>query len=150
MSTIRHLVNVHHECVGITQWSGSSATETSDIVYADHSWTLTNLLLAKGYLNGTRFSNNGSRSSQSPTYYIEVKATPSELNVPLFCSQLQVNRMESMELDADHPENNIYIIARVYQLGVSGMGLKLYMDPARLRRTGELKFETKTYAVTPR
>ena len=43
----------------------------------------------------------------------------------------------------------VYLIARVFNLGLAGMGLKLYMDPANLRRKGKVVFRTDQYEVFP-
>jgi hypothetical protein len=54
-----------------------------------------------------------------------------------------------MKLRGGMPANSIYIIARVYALGNSGMGLKLYLDPATLKRDGQLDFRVEKYIITP-
>ena len=54
-----------------------------------------------------------------------------------------------MMLPISAPANEVYLFARVYSLGYSGMGLKLYLDPARLRLDGELEFRAEKYTVTP-
>jgi hypothetical protein len=52
-------------------------------------------------------------------------------------------------LPISEPANEVYLFARVYSLGYSGMGLKLYLDPAQLWLDGELEFRAEKYTVTP-
>ncbi|TEY73343.1 hypothetical protein BOTCAL_0079g00080 [Botryotinia calthae] len=142
-STIRYRVAVHDDYKDMPRWSGS---ETSDIVYEDHDKMLTSLLITNNYfqieeLAGLRFAN-------SPTYYVEVKTTPGPLDNAFYCSQGQFDRMESMKLQSDELVNEVYLVARVFNLGASGMGFKLYVDPAGLRRRHQLKFAADKYVVT--
>jgi hypothetical protein len=54
-----------------------------------------------------------------------------------------------MELsDGKKGTDDIYLIARVFGLGRARMGMKLYMDPWKLRRTKQLKFLASVYQVT--
>ncbi|KAF2188895.1 hypothetical protein K469DRAFT_748131 [Zopfia rhizophila CBS 207.26] len=139
-SKIRAYVSVHEDYQNISNWPGR---ETADIVYRDRTSCLTRLLIEKGYLGESIWEGC------TPTYYIEVKTTTSFLETPFFCSQAQYDRMERTQLDNDAPSDEIYLIARVFWLGDSGMGLKLYVDPATLRRDRELYFMTDKYSVTP-
>lgn len=43
----------------------------------------------------------------------------------------------------------VHALFRVFNLGSSPMGLKIYMDPAEQRRVGKLSFTSEKYAVTP-
>lgn len=143
-STIRDRVAIHDKYKEMPPWIG---VETADIVYADHEHKLTEMLIANNYFGP--FTNHPSfLASLSPTYYIEAKTTPGQLNIPFFGSQGQLDRMESMKLQILKPANEIYMIARVFKLGGSGMGLKLYVDPAGLRSNGALKFTADKYSVT--
>ena len=58
--------------------------------------------------------------------------------------------MEQMQLPDLGPSDNVYLIARVFGLGNSKIGLHLYLDPAKLRREERLKFVADKYFVTPR
>ncbi|KAH8800361.1 hypothetical protein F5884DRAFT_891279 [Xylogone sp. PMI_703] len=138
-STISYRVAVHERYHDLERWSGP---ETADIVYEDQNSFLTELLIERGYLE------NAIWGGHSPRYYIEVKTTTGSLETPFFCSQLQYEQMERMQLNG--AANEVYLIMRVFSLGVSGMGLKVYMDPATLRRDRGLIFKTDKYAVTPR
>lgn len=138
-STIRHRVALHDQYQVILPWSGR---ETADIVYKDNTGLLTSTLIGKGYLHSTIYS--------SPTYYIEVKTTPGPVDTALYCSQPQVDRMDRMRVQLGSLKRaEIYLIARVFALGDYGIGLKLYVDPATLRRNGELYFKADKYVVTP-
>ncbi|KAF7949568.1 uncharacterized protein EAE97_003077 [Botrytis byssoidea] len=142
-STIRHRVTIHNEYKDMPRWSGS---ETSDIVYEDHDKMLTSLLITNNYFNTEELGRL--RFASSSTYYIEVKTTPGPLDNAFYCSQGQFDRMESMKLQSDQLVNEVYLVARVFNLGASGMGYKLYVDPAGLRRKGQLKFTADKYIVT--
>jgi hypothetical protein len=109
-----------------------AGSETADIVYNDQQSTLFDLLMHQGYLDALIWT--GSR----PVYYVEVKATTSTLEVPFFVSQNQFDRMESMKLVENRPATEVYMVIRVFNIGHSGMGLKLYLDPATLRADGVL------------
>lgn len=59
-----------------------------------------------------------------------------------------------MERATNGPQGNenqttVYALFRVYDLGKSSMGLKIYVDPAEQRRLGKLAFTSEKYAVTP-
>jgi hypothetical protein len=121
-------------------WRGR---ETADIVYKDQNSSLTHLLIEKGYLASETWN------CRSPQYFIEVKTTTDSCDTAFYCSQPQYDRMELMQLSGTSPSDEVYLIARVFQLGDSGMGLKLYVDPATLRRDKELRFRADKYLVTP-
>lgn len=122
-STIRHRVAAHDDYKDMPRWSG-----TNNYFHIEE-------------LAGLRFAS-------SPTYYIEVKTTPGPLDNAFYCSQGQFDRMESMKLQSDELVNEVYLVARVFNLGASGIGFKLYVDPAGLRRRGQLKFAADKYVVT--
>jgi hypothetical protein len=54
-----------------------------------------------------------------------------------------------MKLQGATVSNDVYLFARVFSSGGSGMGLKLYLDSATLRQDGGLVFKTDGYSVTP-
>lgn len=153
-STIRDRARVHELYSHLQQWTGS---ETADIVYHDRQLRLTEILIENGYL----FPQSGQPpfwfpesvadswwNGPKPKYYVEVKTTPGPLDAPFFCSEGQVQRMEDMKFKDALP-SEIYLIARVFGLGSSSMGVKLYVDPATLREHGRLNFKGGKYAVTP-
>jgi hypothetical protein len=49
----------------------------------------------------------------------------------------------------DQNQTTIYALFRVFNLGRSSMGLKIYVDPAEQRRVGKLTFTSEKYAVVP-
>lgn len=51
--------------------------------------------------------------------------------------------------EGDQNQTAVYALFRVYNLGRSSMGLKIYIDPAEQRRTGKLAFTSEKYAVVP-
>jgi hypothetical protein len=118
-------------------------TEITDLVYSDREGELTALLIQAGYLASSSWREC------TPTYHIEVKTTMGSMNYPFFCSQTQFERMESMELsDSEENADDVYLIARVFGLGRARMGMKLYLDPWKLRRRKQLKFFASVYQVT--
>jgi hypothetical protein len=136
---MRHRVSMLEQYANITRWG---AEETTDIVYQDRDSTFTRMLIDKGYLERSKWQG------LSPTYGIEVKTTIHSLEEPFYCSQKQVDLMESMELD-NEPSSQVYIVARVFKLAASGIGLKLYLDPTSLRKQERLRFKADQYRVTP-
>ena len=55
-----------------------------------------------------------------------------------------------MELpDGSAAADDVYLIARVFGLGQERMGMKLYLDPWKLRRKKQLRFSANVYQVTP-
>jgi hypothetical protein len=136
-STKRHLVSVHNRYQNMPEWHGR---ETADIVYQDQDSVLTSRLIEKGYLASNRWEG------RSPCYFIEVKTTVGAWNTTFYCSQNQFDMMQSSDTD---PSDKVYLIARVYQLGDTRMGLRLYLDPEKLRRNNRLRFQADKYLVTP-
>ena len=62
--------------------------------------------------------------------------------------------LPQMESATNGPHGNenqdvVYALFRVFNLGRSSMGLKIYVDPAEQRRLGKLSFTSDNYAVTP-
>lgn len=57
--------------------------------------------------------------------------------------------MRRMALDPTKPATEIYIILRVFNLGQDNIGMRLYVDPATMKRNGQLKFDAASYIVTP-
>ena len=92
---------------------------------------MSELLIKKGYLSISVWEG------QSPEYYIEVKTRPASLDGLFYCSQLQVNRMKEMNLTESRPSDEVYRIARVFSLGDSEMGIKLYLDQETLRTNNQ-------------
>jgi len=139
-SRIRGRVNDHPSYQGLQNWPGK---ETSDIVYNDTDGVLTNLLIAHGYLSSSVWYG------KRPKYYIEVKATTGIWSTRFFVTQNQFNLMEHKILPEQGAADAVYLIVRVFNLGLTGMGLKLYIDPANLRRKGKLVFRSDQYEVLP-
>lgn len=44
---------------------------------------------------------------------------------------------------------SIYMIFRVFNMGNSSIGTRIYMDPARMEQEGRLKFTADRWTVTP-
>lgn len=49
----------------------------------------------------------------------------------------------------DQNQTAVYALFRVFNLGRSSMGLKIYIDPAEQRRARKLTFTSEKYAVVP-
>jgi hypothetical protein len=59
-----------------------------------------------------------------------------------------------MESTTNGPQGNenqstVYALFRVFGLGRSSMGLKIYIDPVEQRRLGKLAFTSEKYSVIP-
>ena len=50
---------------------------------------------------------------------------------------------------SEEGDTEIYIIARVFNLGQDNMGMRLYVDPASMKYSRELIFQPNSYVVTP-
>ena len=46
-------------------------------------------------------------------------------------------------------QSAVYALFRVFGLGRSPMGLKIYIDPAEQKRLGKLAFTSEKYSVIP-
>jgi hypothetical protein len=139
-SSLRTLVSVNENYHSISSWS---ARETSDIVYQDRNSTLTNLFIRNGYLEENW-------RGRRPEYYIEVKSTISlSEETSFYCSQRQLDMMEEKKLIPNEATDEIYVIARVFALGLRSQ-IKLYVDPSAHRRDGTLEFRADNYTVTPK
>ena len=57
--------------------------------------------------------------------------------------------MTDLELQPDVPSSEVYVIFRVYNLGKSDIGVKLYVDPMAAKARGELDFKVDTWGVKP-
>lgn len=55
--------------------------------------------------------------------------------------------MERMHASATKSE--VYIILRVFSLNSDRIGMRLYVDPVRLRNEERLLFTTQTWSVVP-
>lgn len=51
--------------------------------------------------------------------------------------------------EGDQNQTAIYALFRVFRLGRSSMGLKIYVDPAEQKRIGKLAFTSEKYVVVP-
>ena len=147
------------------QWFGS---ETSDIVYEDSAGELTHLLIEKGHLSGEQWAE------ATPKYYIEIKSTLDRCNTPFYVSHGQADRVGlthqgnislttcllfsfffQMMRSTNGPSgtdnlHEVYVIFRVFNLGMETTGLSIYVDPHEMRRMGKLNFMTHaTFTVTP-
>ena len=140
MSSIRHLIAVNDQYSEI--FTQRFEIEDTDLEYSDTEGELTTLLINANYLASSSWRGC------TPKYHIEVKTTMGSMNYPFFCSQKQFEMMEDMELsDGGEAADDVYLIVRVFGLGRDRMGMKLYLDPWKLRRT-KLKFCANVYQVT--
>jgi hypothetical protein len=64
------------------------------------------------------------------------------------------SEFSQMESTTNGPQGNenqsaVYALFRVFGLGRSSMGLKIYIDPAEQKRLGKLAFTSEKYSVIP-
>lgn len=57
--------------------------------------------------------------------------------------------MRNMTFRSGERAHEVYVILRVYNLGRENMGMKIYVDPAKLESSGALRFEADQYTVSP-
>ncbi|RYP49446.1 hypothetical protein DL768_004856 [Monosporascus sp. mg162] len=133
-SSIRRYATEHPEYADMCSWVG---TETSDLEYEDQAGTLTDALIRHEFLGD---EHRGRRLR----YYIEVKTTPGPRDAPFFMSHAQYEKMKRLST-----QNSIYIIFRVFNLYTSEVNVKLYVDPAKLEREGQLVFTADRWTVKP-
>ncbi|OTA98084.1 hypothetical protein M426DRAFT_17772 [Hypoxylon sp. CI-4A] len=133
-STIRKYVTEHQAYADMESWRG---IETSDLQYKDETGTLTNVLIDLKHLEA-------SWRDRRPQYYIEVKTTPGPWDTPFYMSHAQWGKMKSLSTDS-----SIYVIFRVYNLYSGGIGVNIYVDPARLAEQGRLSFTADRWTVKP-
>jgi len=55
--------------------------------------------------------------------------------------------MRPLALQPDVSSSEVYVILRVFNLGKSDVGVKLYVDPMAAKQRGELDFSVDTWAV---
>ncbi|EDN02425.1 predicted protein [Histoplasma mississippiense (nom. inval.)] len=110
-----------------------NGSETADLVFDDSSSALTSLLIRAGYLPPDSW--RGAR----PTYYIEVKTTTGEIT-PGSLMRVEV---------AGEPNDEIYMIFRVYHLDKESIGVQIYLDPESLRQEERFIFTAESYSVVP-
>jgi hypothetical protein len=160
-SNIRGYARVLPEYRELGAWPGR---ETSDLVYDDMNGAFTRLMISLGYLNADHWADKW------PRYYIEVKCTTGACETPCIVSQNQVDLVSAfkekalnamtnsefsqMESTTNGPQGNenqsaVYALFRVFGLGRSSMGLKIYIDPAEQKRLGKLAFTSEKYSVIP-
>ncbi|KAI0112046.1 hypothetical protein GGR51DRAFT_53809 [Nemania sp. FL0031] len=143
-STIRKFVTIHSMFADMEPWSGC---ETADIVYRDQSGAFTELLLDSGHLQGGGRVWRGKR----PKYMIEVKTTTRSLETPFYMSRRQFQRMKEHTDFAASPLSSptIYMVMRVFNVNKDNIGVKIYLDPEKLRHDGLLVFTELGYSVKP-
>ncbi|KAF2173314.1 hypothetical protein M409DRAFT_17255 [Zasmidium cellare ATCC 36951] len=140
-SKIRDKVNCHADYYDLEAWTGS---ETADLVYKDTHGDLTDLLCDKGYLDHI---HEEQRRITGIEYLIEVKTTTGAYDTPFYMSGGQYQLMQNA-----YSVNSArrYMVARVFNVNSSNIGMKVYVNPERLRLSGDLVFSERTYSVVPR
>ncbi|KAI9933658.1 hypothetical protein MW887_008131 [Aspergillus wentii] len=141
-STIRKYVRLHNGYTDMESWNGR---ETSDITYTDHEGVLTSLLIEKNYLCPDAWTG------RRPRYYLEVKSTTSSWDTPFYMSKNQYERMQTLSRgdSGAPPMDSVYIIFRVFNLGLDSMGMKIFVDPGLMRDNGELSFTAEAWSIVP-
>ncbi|KAH7378152.1 hypothetical protein BKA64DRAFT_585931 [Cadophora sp. MPI-SDFR-AT-0126] len=86
-SSIRGYAKVLPEFRHLEAWPGR---ETSDLVYDDTNGVFTRLMISLGYLNADHWAN------KTPRYYIEVKCTTGNCEMPFIVSQNQVDLVSAI------------------------------------------------------
>ncbi|KAF7558422.1 hypothetical protein G7046_g5742 [Stylonectria norvegica] len=141
-SVIRKYVTVHPEYADMTPWI---RRETADFIYNDSQGTFTEHLIKRGHLNQQPWAG------KTPKYMIEVKTTKGGCNTPFFLSKHQYSLMAeySNAETSEAASAVVYMILRVYNIGKPNIGVKVYMDPEKLRKDGMLVFTEESWSVVP-
>ncbi|SCV57582.1 unnamed protein product [Fusarium fujikuroi] len=142
-STVRHHASIHPDYNSLGSWYG---IEQGDLFFDDVTGTFTSYLIEKGYLEE-------SWRKERPEYYIEVKTTTSaRLDTPFYMSKHQYARMQLFgeSVNTDTQRRKVYILFRVHGLESGQVGLRVFIDPEALRKSGDLVFEAQSWTVTPR
>ncbi|KAL8345646.1 hypothetical protein RB601_005608 [Gaeumannomyces tritici] len=137
-SSIRKYVAEHQDYADMEPWYG---IETADITYADSEGDLTALLVDRGYLDGDLW--RGAR----PRYLIEVKSTTGPCGVPFYMSKGQYQMMKHSHAGTNR--RKVYMIARVFDIGGSRTGMRVYVDPEQMRLDNALAFTAEAWSVVP-
>ncbi|KAJ3546237.1 hypothetical protein NM208_g2100 [Fusarium decemcellulare] len=136
-SIIRKYVTIHPDYLGMAAWNRK---ETADLVYFDNAGRFTNTLIKCGCLG---YEWYGAR----PKYYIEVKTTTGPCGTPFYMSGNQYQLMRRIHSNEDRAE--IYIIFRVFGISSSRIGLRICIDPEKLKQDEQLVFrEQPSWSIT--
>ncbi|KAJ3467638.1 hypothetical protein MRS44_005202 [Fusarium solani] len=135
-STIRKYVTEHPDYTDIQPWNHR---ETSDLEYNDSEGALTELMIDNGYLERDIWEN------KKPRYYLEVKTTTGPCEAPFYMSKSQYRLIH----ECQDSEDKIYVVFRVYEVEKAAVQLRVYVNPARLERSGHLTYTAETWSVRP-
>ncbi|KAL6361994.1 hypothetical protein LRP88_05477 [Fusarium phalaenopsidis] len=135
-STIRKYVSTHPDYTDIQPWNHR---ETSDLEYNDREGALTELMIENGYLERDIWQN------KKPRYYLEVKTTTGPCEAPFYMSKSQYILIH----ECQDSEDKIYVVFRVYEVEKAAVQLRVYVNPARLERSGHLTYTAETWSVRP-
>ncbi|OAL53028.1 hypothetical protein IQ07DRAFT_585016 [Pyrenochaeta sp. DS3sAY3a] len=141
-STIRSVLSCAAHYRDLGHWSGR---ETSDIVYTDRHGHLTRVL-RRACTGGfpAQIGDDHDHAAQPIEYYIEVKSTTSDVGQRFFVSPGQYDRIADMALRDGEAPRRVYVIMRVYELTSGSVGVKMFVDPLRLRGR-YLEFEVQQW-----
>ncbi|ORY18241.1 hypothetical protein BCR34DRAFT_596464 [Clohesyomyces aquaticus] len=141
-STIRGEVSVHPRYADLQEWRGR---ETADLVYTDRSGHLTQHLRTNciGGFPG-QIPEIHNFATHPIEYYLEVKTTTSACGTRFYLSNSQYKRMEDMAIGLFQQPNKLYVLLRVFDLVTPNVGLKLFVDPWKLRGS-DLEFEAEQW-----
>ncbi|KAF2704317.1 hypothetical protein K504DRAFT_507325 [Pleomassaria siparia CBS 279.74] len=140
-STIRGTLAIHPHYADLQNWTGR---EIADIVYTDRTGSLTQYLRDHGEGHSSAFAIpvNHNHAEHPIEYFLEVKTTPGPCNSRFFMSDVQCKRMERMSLgiflSTSQLPKKVYVILRVFDIVKPNVGLKIFVDPWRLRGTNLL------------
>ncbi|KAL8829788.1 MAG: hypothetical protein Q9191_001815 [Dirinaria sp. TL-2023a] len=137
-SKIRKHVCVHEKYSDMTSYEG---TEKADIIYDDVDGKFTDYLIRHDKLDQDIWID------QKPRYFLEVKTTMQKCETRFLMSKAQVQRMERMVIPPGESTAEVYVIARVSNLGQKGIDLDFIVDPETQRRNKQLRIEAESYRI---
>ncbi|KAL9115876.1 MAG: hypothetical protein Q9227_000244 [Pyrenula ochraceoflavens] len=145
-SNIRSYVKVYEPYGDLKDRNGP---EIADIMFQDVDRTLERFLESKAK-HGFPVPAASRGSAKPIEYLIEVKTTVGACSTPLFMSSDQYELMKEKDIrkDAARPKQ-VYVIARVYNLLRSEIGMEIYVDPWRLVESDVLKVVADKWKIVP-
>lgn len=142
---IHHWTSKSRARFGNLSFTGQEG-DYSDFTFDDPNDTWTTVLINAGFDEAKGWKDRA--KNQAITYHLEVKSTSGPFDDPFYMSFNQLQMAERWTLPSDNSTipTHVYMIVRVHNVldqDKNSIGIKLFVDPWRLRITGDLLFEQK-------
>ncbi|KIM96811.1 hypothetical protein OIDMADRAFT_58368 [Oidiodendron maius Zn] len=142
---IHHWTSKSRARFGNLSFTGQEG-DYSDFTFDDPNDIWTAVLIQAGFDEAKGWKDRA--KDQAITYHLEVKSTSGPFDDPFYMSFNQLQMAERWTLPSGNSTTptHVYIIFRVHNVldqDKGSVGIKLFVDPWRLRITGELIFDQK-------